>query len=282
MAIISDTEVGATRQEVVSSIVQEVLKQESILIPTVANYSQYAQSGSHIVDIPKRTQFAAADKVEDTDLTAQALTFTVDQLLLNKHKAIYAELELKAGIQSNVNVRSEILMEQAKELALQVDKDIITQLKLVSIAAPDHLLDYANSPTDTIQQTDILEARRLMNVAKVAKAGRFMMVSPDQEKAMLLLSDFVRADAYGNAGGLINGEIGRVYGFTVLMHTELSAADALFWHPSHVGYATQLNPSFEQDKDLKGVKEEFLLHMLYGAKVLDGGKRGVYFNGTGA
>jgi N4-gp56 family major capsid protein len=282
MAIISDTEVGATRQEVVAALVQEVLKQKSVLIPTVSNYSSFAVPGSYIVDIPKRTQFAAADKTEDTDLTAQALTFTVDQLLLNKHKAIYSEVEMKGSIQSNVNVRAEVLKEQAMELALQVDKDIITQLKLVSTAAPDHLLDYANSPTDTIQQTDILEARKLLNIQKVPMGDRFMMVSPDQEKAMLLLSDFVRADAYGSAGGLINGEIGRVYGFTVLMHTELSAAETLYWHKSHAAYATQMNPDFKEDFDLKGIKAEYLLHMLYGSKVLDSGKRGVFFNGTGA
>ena len=278
---ISDTEVAVTKQQLVSSIVQDVLKSESILIPTITNYSQFAVPGAKGVDIAKRNQFAAGDKTEDVDLVQQTLTFTADSLNFDKHKAIYAELEMKAGLQSNVAVRSEILMEQAKELALQVDKDIITQLKLVSTAAPDHLIDYSNSPTDTILQTDILEARRLLNVAKVSKAGRFMMVSPDQEKAMLLIADFVRADAYGNAGGLINGEIGRVYGFTVLMHTELSAADTLFWHPSHVGYGTQLDPSFEEMKNLKGVKDEFLLHMIYGCKVLDSGKRGVYINGTG-
>lgn len=277
----SDTEVAVTKQQLVSSIVQDTLKQNSILIPTIANYSQFAVKGAKGVDIPKRTQFAAANKSEDTDLVVQEMTFTADSLNFDKHKAIYAELEMKAGIQSNVNVQAEILLEQAKELALQVDKDIIVQLKLVSTAAPDHLLDYSNTPTDTILQTDILEARRLLNIQVVPMSDRFMAISPDQEKAMLLISDFVRADTYGSAGGLINGEIGRVYGFTVIMHTSLAAVDSLFWHKSHVAYASQLEADFQTMKNLKGVKDEFLLHMLYGTKVLDAGKRGVYFNGTG-
>ena len=282
MAEIGLTEVSATSQAVVANVVQMVLKQESVLIPTVSDWSRFAVPGASSVKAPRRTQFAAANKSENTPLVAQELTFSADTIDLNKHKAIYASLERIAGIQSMVDVQAEVLVEQAKELALQIDKDIITQLKLVSTAAPDHLLDYANTPTDTLQQTDILEARKLLNIQKVPLADRFMVISPDQEKAVLLLSDFVRADSYGTPDGLRNGELGRIYGFTVLMHTELAAVDSLFYHSSHVGYATQLNPEFKTDFDLKNVADEFLLHQLYGTRVLDLGKRGIYFNGTGA
>lgn len=282
MAEVGLTEVSATSTAIVANVVQTVLKQSSILMPTVDDYSRFAGPGASSVKVPRRTQFAAANKAENTNLTAQEITFAADEIALSLHKAIYAKLERIAGAQAGVDVAAEILVEQARELALQVDKDIITQLKLVSTATPDHLLDYANTPTDTIQQTDILEARRLLNVQNVPMADRFMVISPDQEKAMLLISDFVRADAYGSAQGLINGEIGRVYGFTVLMHNSLAAVDALFYHKSHVGMAMQLQPEYRTDFDLASVSDEFLLHQLYGVKAMDSGKRGVYFNGTGA
>ena len=276
------TEVTAASQDIVANIVQTVLKQESILMPTVSDYSRFAVAGSKTVKVPKRTQFAAADKTENTSLTNQVLTFTTDDIALTKHKAILATLERIAGVQANVNVASEILVESAKELALQIDKDLIVQLKLVSTAAPDHLLDYSNTPTDTILQTDILEARRLLNTQIVPMSDRFMVISPDQEKAMLLISDFVRADAYGNAGGLINAEIGRVYGFTVLMHTQLAGNQSLFYHKSHVGMAMQMAPQYATNFDLPSVSDQYLLHELYGMIVLDAGKRGVFFNGTGS
>jgi N4-gp56 family major capsid protein len=282
MAEIGLTEVSATSQAVIANVVQQVLKQESVLLPTVEDYSRFVQPGALSVGVPRRTQFAAANKAENTNLTAQELTFAADTISLNKHKAIYAKLERIAQLQATPDVDAEILMEQAKELALQIDKDIIVELKLASSAAPDHILDYANTPTDTLQQTDILEARRLLNVQKVPMDNRFMVISPDQEKAVLLLSDFVRADSYGNANGLMNGELGRIYGFTVMMHTELSAAHALFYHKSHVGYATQLQPEFQTDMDLASVSKEYLLHQIYGTKVMDLGKRGVFFNGSGA
>lgn len=276
------TEVTATRQQLIAGIVQETLKQKSILLPTVTDYSQFAVPGASQVGISRRAQFAAANKAENTDLTAQEILFSADTIVFDKAKAIYAKLEEMAAIESNVNVEAEIIQEMANELALQVDKDLLVQLKLVSTAAPDHLLDYANTPTDTLAQTDILEARKLLNKQIVPLDQRFMVIGPDQEKAVLLLSDFVRADSYGNAGGLINGELGRLYGFTVLMHTELAATDALFYHKSHVGFGMQLAPQYKTMDELKSVSKQYLLYQKYGMKVLDSGKRGVMFNGTGA
>lgn len=280
MANISATEVDATRQALIASIVQDVLKQQSILLPTVTDYSGYAVPGAKSVGIPRRGQFAAADKAEETDLTGQTFTFATDTLNLDKHKAIYTLLEKLAGVQANVNVEAEIIKEMASELALQIDKDIIVQLKLASAAAPDQIIQL-NGGT-TINQDNILEARKLLNVGVVPMQDRVLVVSPAQEKAMLAIADFVRADAYGSAAGLMNGELGRIYGATVLMHTSLSDAEALYYHKSHVGFAQQLQPEYQTDFSLKSVAQEYLLHHIYGVKVLDSGKRGVFLNATGA
>jgi hypothetical protein len=276
------TEVTAVSQDLIASVVQEVLKQKSILLPTVSDYSAFVAPGAKTVSIPKRTQFAAGDKTENTDLTAQELTFSADSLALSKHKAIYAKLEKIAGLQANVQVAQEIVTEMAAELALQVDKDLITQLKLISTSAPDHWLDYSNTPTDTITEADILQARYLLNKQNVPMSDRFMVISPDQEKAALQIANFIQQDRYAGNMAIMNGELGMAYGFRILVHNSLSAADALFYHKSHVAFARQLQPEFLTDVSLASVAQEFLMHHIYGAKVLDSGKRGVYFDGAGA
>ena len=276
------TEVTAVAQDLIASVVQDVLKQKSVLLPTIMDYSAFATAGAKSVAIPKRAQFASANKAENTDLTAQEMLFTADKIDLNKHKAIYAKLERIAGIESNVNVQNEILVEMANELALQVDKDIIVQLKLASAVAPDHILDYVDSIGNVIAQSDILNARMLLNIQKVGMQDRFMVISPLKEREMLSIADFVRADAYGSAQGLINGELGRIYGFTVLMHTELGVNDSLFYHKSSCAFARQLSTEYATNFELKSVSQEYLLHHLYGTKVLDAGVRQVYYNGTGA
>lgn len=282
MAEIGLTEVGATSQEIVASLVQEVLKQEAIILPTVTDYSAYAAQGAKIVDIPRRNQLAAADKAENTALTAQELTFAVDQIALNKHKAVYASLERIAQVQANVNVNAEVVLEMAKELALQIDKDLISELKAASASAPDHRVQFANTPTNTIQAVDILEARKLLNLQIVPQADRFLLINPAQEKSMLQISNFIEVDKYGPNDALSNAELGRVYGFRVIMHTGLGDSEFVAYHKSAVGFARQLTPEFKTADDLPKVATQYLLHQIYGSKVLDSGKRQVLFNATGA
>ena len=276
------TEVGATSQDIVASIVQETLKQESLLIPTILDYSLYAGKGAQSVKIPRRNQFTAADKVENTDLTAQELTFAVDTITLNKNKAIYSKLERIAELQAMPNVEAEILIEMAKELALQIDKDIIVELKLASSSAPDHILDYVDTATNVIADADILEARRLLNVQKVPQTDRFLLIGPDKEKQMLSIANFIEQDKYGPNVAIMKGELGMVRGFRVIMHTELEAINSIFYHKSAVGMALQLAPEFSMDKQLRSTSKEYLLQQIYGLEVLDSGKRQVFFNGTGS
>jgi hypothetical protein len=281
MAIISATEVGTTRQDLVSAIVQETLKAKSILIPTVLDYSSSLPAGAKSLYIPRRGQFTGADKSEDTDLTSQAFTFTQDQLTL-AHKAVLSEVELIAELQSNVSVEAEVIKESAAELAKIMDDLIIAQLKLASSASPDHILDYANTPTDTLAVADIANARMLLNKQFVPMNDRFMVISPDQEAAVLQLSNFVQAQMYGSNDPVMNGVIGKIFGFSVMVHPSLSAADALFYQRQAVAFAVQLAPSYESMMNLPGVKRQHLLHTIAGAKVLQAGKAQVYYNGTGA
>jgi N4-gp56 family major capsid protein len=272
MAQIGLTEVSASSMAVIASIVQDTLKQESKLLPLVTDYSSQVIQGALSVSAIRRTQFAAADKAENTALTAQELTFAADTITLSKNKAIYAALERVAQLQATPNVESEIIMEMAKELALQVDKDIFTEIALASAAAPDHRLAFAGA---NVAQADLLSARSLLNIQSVPMDNRYLGIAPDQEAALLAISDFVRADAYGSAGGLVNGEIGRLYGMTVVMSNVFTAARAYVWHKSAVGFAQQMTPEYSTDVDLKNTAKEYLLQHIYGAKVLDLGKRQV-------
>lgn len=272
MAEIGLTEVSATSMDVVAAIVQQTLKQEAKLLPTIMDYSAFAEKGAKSVKIPRRNQFAAADKSENTNLSAQELTFSVDTIDLNKHKAIYAALERIAEAQATPNIEAEIVMEMAKELSVQVDKDIAAQLLLASASAPDHRIAFAGA---AVAETDLLEARRLLNIQNVPMDERWLGIHPTEEKALLGIANFIRADAYGDAGGLVNGEIGRVFGMRVIMSNVFTENRAIVYHKSAVGFSQQLQPEFKTDEDLKSISKEYLLHHLYGVKVLDSGKRQV-------
>lgn len=266
------TEVAAVQQALIASIVQDTLKQNSVLLGTVTDYSAFAEAGNKSVAIPRRTQFAAADKAENTDLTAQEMTFATDTIALDKHKAIYAILERIAGVQAKPNVKAEIVKEMALELALQIDKDIYTQLKLASASAPDHRVAFAGA---TLAKADIVNARKLLNMQNVPMANRYLAVNPLHESELLLIDDFVSVEKYGSTGPVQLGELGRLFGFTVLMSNVVGDLNVVAYHKSACAFAQQVAPEFETDKNLAKVADEFLMHVLYGAKVLDSGKRQV-------
>lgn len=282
MAEIGITEVAATSQDLVSSLVQQTLKERAKLLPTITDYSQFAGKGANQVAVPRRTQFSAADKTENTDLTAQEITFASDIITLGQHKAIYAKLEDFASVKSNVDVQAQIIQEMAEEIALQFDRDVIAELKLASAAAPDHILDYVDGAGDTLALADIAAARTLLNRQNVPMEDRFMLISPEREGDLISIDNFNNADRYGSREGLLEGMVGRVYGFNVMVHTELTELETLFYHRSAVGFAFSLSPSFEQDRDLASASTEYLLQNLYGVEVLDTGKRQVFINGTGS
>lgn len=274
------TEVEATRQELIASIVQETLKQKSLLLPTITDYSSFATPGNKSISIPRRDQLAAEDKVENTDLTAQLMTFSVDKIDLNLHKAIYVELERSAELQSMPNVQAEVIKEMAAELALQIDKDIYAQLQL-----PDagHRIQFANTPTNTVGLTDILNGRRLLNLANVSDmpGERFLLVNPVQEAALLTIENFIHAEKYMSNAPIMTAEIGKVYNFTVLMSNVAADDEVVMYHKSAIGIGMQLQPTFDTDKNLKNIADEFLLNQLYGVKAMQAGLAHVIVNDDG-
>jgi hypothetical protein len=107
-------------------------------------------------------------------------------------------------------------------------------------------------------------------------------VSPAQEYALLQIASFIQAERYGSAEAIMNGEIGRIFGFKVLVHNSLADADAIAYHKMACAFGVQLAPSFEKMMNLPGIKNQYLLHTVAGAKVLQAGKAQVYYNGAGA
>jgi hypothetical protein len=192
---------------------------------------------------------------------------------MDQHKAVLVRLEDIAGIQSNINTVGEILTRMSTELALAVDKTIEAQLRLTSAAAPDHRLAYAD--TVSFKKADILEARKLLHIQNVPFNECYIGVSPASEVSLLAIDDFVHVDKYGSSQAIMNGEIGRLYGAVVVMSNVFADARTLIWHPTHCAFGMQQNLTFKTADDLPNVAKEYLAVQLYGAKVLDTGKRGV-------
>jgi len=271
MANMTTTQVDAGIMERVSSTIQELLIQEAVLMPTVMNV--LAQPGEDRVKLTRAGRFTVNTKAEDTAVTAQTITYAADNVDLDQHKVVQVLVEDRANVQFTPDLVEDVVMRMSKEMALDIDKYIIDQLDAVSAAAPDHAIVYANA-TD-LKKADILAARTLLHIQNVKFNECFILVSPTMESSLLAVDDFVHADKYGSAEGLRNGELGKLYGATVIMHTEADDAKTLVYHPSHVAFAMQIAPKFERDRKVEDLGDLYSLSQLYGATTLDSGKRGV-------
>lgn len=276
MADMGKTEVDAISMEEISSIIQSALIETSKLVGTVSNFQ--AGPGIDTIKVGRAGNFTVQDKVENTGVTPQVLTYAADSILLDQYKVIQVLLEDNAQLQATPDVVADMMDRMAKQLAYDIDAYIITKLEATSAAAPDHRIVYVGS---TLAQADILAARTLLHNQLVPFNECYIGVSPTSEAALLAIADFVRADAYGSSAGLKNGELGTLYGAKVIMSTGFNTAKTMVWHPGHVGFALQMAPKFETFRDVSKLANLYSLSQLYGAVTFDGGKRGVLL-GTAA
>jgi N4-gp56 family major capsid protein len=272
----TSTSAAVLIQKVVSNIVQQTLMQESVMIPSISDYSSQIVPGMDRLDIPRFIALAPTAVVEGTPNAKQAATVAVDQLLMNINEAILWGISDRLSVQSKINMVTQLVKDSAKALAVKIDNTIIAELLKASAAAPDHLINYTDAVGNKIALGDIVMGRKLLNIANVPMADRYMLISPESESSMLLIDNFIAADKYGSSDAIQNGEIGRVYGFKVLMSTSPTlAGGTVFYHKSAVAYGSQIDAKFETMRDLDYLEDKYALSQLYGAKVLDLGKRQV-------
>jgi N4-gp56 family major capsid protein len=280
MANITTTETAAVGIDVVSRYVQMYLAKRAILIPSVTDLTGDAVPGVKSVSVGRRSGFTAVPKVANAAAASQAFTWTSDALALDQHKVVFARLENIADVQATIEQAPEIMAASTQAIVDALEAAVYTALATTKTSAPDHRVKYATA--STLSTSDIIEARRLLSVQNVPFDNRFLAIHPNQEADLLKLEDFLDVSKYGSNVALLNGEIGRLLGFTVLVSNNVTADTSLAYHRSHVAFARQQITTFTSMPNLEYVATDFLMQALYGVKTLDAGVRGVLFNDTGA
>lgn len=264
------TETQATAMDLISSAVQEALIANQVLLGSVAMYP--APMGAKQVEVPRSDLPSVGTKAENTAADAVALTYATDVISLNLHKYVQYLIEDIAKWQANIPLLEDSLMKAGRQLASDVDAEIYTRLAAVSTSSPDNYFDWSGGAAPV--KADILTHRRLLNIQNVPQSDRFLAIHPTEEATMLGISDFVKANEYGSASAIQNGELGRIFGFKVLMSTNVAEGTMLAYHRSHVGVGMQVAPRVQRDLDLANLAERLSIDHLFGVVTLDGGKRG--------
>jgi len=278
---------AATEREIILSIVQDELLRAAKLRPTVTEYP--AEKGAKTVSVPKFSGSFTGPATQNPDGSTstefQAVTFATDDILLDKWTNLPYRIPDRASEQSAVNVEGEAARSAGKQMGIYMDNLIITELRLASTAAPDHKIDLNGNATHGVATAltlaGVTEARRLLNVQNVPSDNRWFVASPTQEKALLDLDQFNNADKYGSREALLNGEIGRIYGFRVMVHSGLSANECFAYHSSAIAIAVQREVKFESQRaDVRLQATDYSFSLGMGCEVMDDGVRQVYLLGA--
>lgn len=269
-ALTGVTETSASALDMIAAEVQMVLNANVVAPPTVTQYP--AGKGIKKIKIPKMGKFTVATKAENVAVDAQINTISTDDLLLDQHKVVQVLVEDIASEQAMIDVIGAYVQQAGKDLAVAQDQYLIDTIEAVSAAAPDHKRAYAGA---SLAKADVLTARQLLNEQNVPLADRFAIISPASEAAILNIQEFTRVNEAGDAMGLRNGEFGKLFGFTFFISSQAEDLKSLFYHKSHVAFANQIEPKVEMLRDLANLADRWSISHLYGAKVLDSGKRGV-------
>lgn len=267
------TETSATGESLILNLIQRKLVEQSALLPTIMNYTNFVTPGAKQVGVPKLTNWVPVDKVENTSAAYQLVTASTDDILLNVYKTIVAQLEDRARSQSIIDWDSIMLDSMAKDMAAAIESSIAGALVKATNA-----IQLSGTSNLLATQADILEAKRILTAAKVPLSDRFLAVPPGQEKALLSIAGFVSATDYGSAQAIQQGVLGNLYGFKVVVSNSF-ASDTEFvaYHREHVGFAMGLEPKFEKQRaPLTDLADDYALSAIWGVKQMNSGALGVY------
>jgi N4-gp56 family major capsid protein len=280
---------AATEREIILSIVQDELLDAAMLRPTVREFP--ANKGDKSVEIPKFTASFDGPAAINTDgATAgdfQDIAFGTDVITLTEHVALPYRITDRAALQSAVSVQAEAARSAGQQMGIYMDDQILARLREASAAGPDHRvgLDGRAGQSEVgdnkITLEGITEARKLLNKQNLQQSAKWLVISTDQEKELLDLDQFRNADKYGAREALLNGEIGRIYGFRVMVHNRVAQYESFAYTSDAVGIAVQQEIELETDRaDVRLAATDYAFRMLMGSVVLDSGKKAVWMLGA--
>ena len=289
-AITSAANTGVTEMDLIASIVEENRLVNTVIMNTANDRSNLLMPGVKTLELPRfhNTDTAGNRRFGDpqtqnvdgvTPVTKQTVTIENDIITLDQWKNLSYSVADRLIEQSRIPLISEFAAQAGKDMARYMDDSIravyATLTATVNYTGP---ADAALSLAQTISLNDITQARLLLDKEFVSDRDRFLIISPAQEKAIINLDNFKQADQYGSREALLNGEVGQIYGFTVIKSTLLADDESYAVHKQAVSFAMQQGLNFEsqrEDVTIRSTAYSFVVG--WGLTLMDGGAYGVKF-----
>jgi hypothetical protein len=189
----------------------DILRTNMVLARLVTKDSEFeAGWKGKTLNIPYPGTFTAQDKAADTPADVQTPTGGgTKAITLNKHKYVDFIVEDVARAQASSDLLDRYVQPAAIAIGDAVEDDLFSLYAGLSGAVGTNGTDLSASA--------IRSARKTLNDNKAPLNGRFMVVSPKDEIALLGDASLERYFANSHPQAVAEGSLGRVYGFDIFM-----------------------------------------------------------------
>jgi len=191
---------------------------EKIAIPKLCRLdfqNDLAQMGD-VVNTRKPAIMTASDVDDDNGISAQTLSATNVAVTLNNHKHATFKIKDREASRSVANLMTEYMEPAMLAVANVLDKSLLALYtdasKLISVSSANNWL------------SQVTAARTQLNKNKAPDGNRVLILSDDDEGALVGMDILTKANERGDPNGLREGYLGRVRGFETYRSSNILGA----------------------------------------------------------
>jgi len=266
-AIHGNTQMSATKMDVIAAMVQKELKFKAILAKYFTDVSQFAVKGAKSISFPKLGSFTVNTRASGVAGSATVINGTADKLDLNINAYIAYIVDQMDNVQSVLDWNAACAERAGTAHARYLDEQLILGLAGAS--------GYSLGLT-ALTRDGILAARAQLQKNDADLNEITLFVSPAQELELLKIDQFTRADMYGTST-IPAGMIGRVYGVPVVIHNGLADSASYMAAKSGLAFGFQqgVMASEQPANEYGSQAKRVAVDQLFGVKGLQLAEKGV-------
>lgn len=251
-------------QDSVSSMVQEILREQSVLAGVFNDVSMFAEDGDVSISFPRNTNRFSVQKLSGSEKgDDQELVIDFDKLNLDQEAHIQWVIKKFDQKRSKVSILENAIENATGEHAISLDDDMVTEL----------LAGLTTTPvTGGVTQDNIVDTITAANLARIPRKDRRWVFGNSSYGVLLKIDGFVDASK-SNLEIVKTGQIGVLYNIPVFESDAYPVGEALLTHKNALAYGFAAGPEVESQQAIEygtGSKR-WVMDQLYGVKTMNNG-----------
>lgn len=249
---------------------QLILAESAKILATFKDVSSYAIAGSSSINYPTLAARSGQSIGLTADFTNSDANYADEILALDKKLGDAFAVNIHVERQNLLNNIEESSKDTLRAMGLQADKACYDALIAALQSAGENVVATSD------MYADLVDIQKVMNDNKVPMSDRFLLVNTTDWAKLLKTKDFVQFQSTGNGQPIVEGAIGRILGFTVVVSTVVTG-DSVAYHRNAVVHGMQSEAILMETPLALSTKIQYSISQVFGCKATQSGKFAVRY-----